>query len=98
MNEFNQSLDLREATYMRYPQAIPRGFTIDREVCIGCGLCEKVCLAEAVHYDDTVRQTEINVGAVVLAPGNDVFDPSRFDTYSYGTFPTSSRALSSSAS
>jgi len=87
VNEFNQSLDLREATYMRYPQAIPRGFTIDREVCIGCGLCEKVCLAEAVRYDDAVRQTEINVGAVVLAPGNDVFDPSRFDTYSYGTYP-----------
>ena len=30
VNEFNQALDLREATYMRYPQAIPRGFTIDR--------------------------------------------------------------------
>jgi heterodisulfide reductase subunit A len=87
VNEFNQKLDLREATYMRYPQAIPRGFTIDRDVCIGCGLCEKVCLAEAVHYDDQPRLTEIQVGSVVLAPGNEVFDPSRFDTYNYLGFP-----------
>jgi len=87
VNEFNQKLDVREATYMRYPQAIPRGFMIDRAVCIGCGLCEKVCLAEAVHYDDTVRKTEIEVGAVVLAPGNEVFDPSQFDTYNYLGFP-----------
>ena len=86
-NEFNQQLDQREATYMRYPQAIPRGFTIDREVCIGCGLCEKVCLAGAVHYDDTARLEDIQVGAVVLAPGNEVFDPSRFDTYNYLNFP-----------
>jgi heterodisulfide reductase subunit A len=87
VNEFNQALDLREATYMRYPQAIPRGFTIDREVCIGCGLCEKVCLAHAIHYDDQPKVTELQAGAVILAPGNDVFDPSRFDTYNYINFP-----------
>jgi heterodisulfide reductase subunit A len=87
VNEFNQALDLREATYMRYPQAIPRGFTIDRNVCIGCGLCEKVCLAGAVHYDEQPRTTDIEVGSVVLAPGNEVFDPSKFDTYNYLNHP-----------
>ncbi len=87
VNEFNQALDLREATYMRYPQAIPRGFTIDRNVCIGCGLCEKVCLAEAVHYDDTPKEFSLDVGAVILAPGNEIFDPSKFDTYNYLNLP-----------
>ena len=87
VNEFNQKIDSREATYMRYPQAIPRGFLIDRNVCIGCGLCEKVCLAEAIHYDDKPRTEEISVGAVILAPGNEIFDPSRFDTYNYTTHP-----------
>ncbi len=83
LNEFNQKLDLREATYMRYPQAIPRGFTIDRNICIGCGMCEKVCLAGAVHYDDEAKFEDMHVGAVVLAPGNDVFDPSKMGGYSY---------------
>ncbi|MHC1742666.1 MAG: FAD-dependent oxidoreductase [Syntrophobacteraceae bacterium] len=87
VNEFNQKLDLREATYMRYPQAIPRGFAIDRNVCIGCGLCEKMCLAEAIHYDDQPKKQDLEVGAVILAPGNEIFDPSRFDTYSYADFP-----------
>ncbi len=79
VNEFNQNIDRREATYMKYPQAIPRGYTIDRDVCIGCGLCEKVCLAEAVHYDDRPRRSEVQVGAVILAVGNDVFDPTSLD-------------------
>lgn len=87
INEFNQGLDLREATYMKYPQAIPRGFVIDRDVCIGCGLCEKVCLAQAVRYDDEPRRTNLEVGAVVLAPGNAVFEPSRFEAYRYTDLP-----------
>ncbi|MDR3555898.1 MAG: FAD-dependent oxidoreductase, partial [Syntrophobacteraceae bacterium] len=87
VNEFNQKLDCREAAFMRYPQAIPRGFTIDRNICIGCGMCEKVCLAGAVHYDDRPRMTEVEVGAVILAPGNDVFDPSGLDTLNYGNSP-----------
>ena len=87
VNDFNQGLDNREATYMRYPQAIPRGFVIDRNVCIGCGLCEKVCLAEAVQYDEKPRKTEVEVGAVVLAPGNNAFDPSSFETYNYMDLP-----------
>ncbi|MGC9197079.1 MAG: FAD-dependent oxidoreductase, partial [Syntrophobacteraceae bacterium] len=86
-NEFNQRLDLREATYIRYPQAIPRGFVIDREVCIGCGMCEKVCLAGAVHYDDQPRISEIEVGAVILSPGNEVYDPSELDTLNYVKSP-----------
>jgi heterodisulfide reductase subunit A len=87
VNEFNERLDLRQATYMRYPQAMPRGFVIDRNVCIGCGLCQKVCLAEAIKYDDEPRRTKIEVGAVIMAPGNSVFDPSRFETYSYMELP-----------
>lgn len=87
VNEFNQKLDLREATYMRYPQAIPRGFAIDRNVCIGCGLCEKVCLAGAVHYDEQPRSEVVEVGSVVLANGNEIFDPSKFDTYNYTNHP-----------
>ena len=48
---------------------MPLAYTIDRDVCIGCGLCEKVCLAKAVKYDDEAKERELAVGAVVLAPG-----------------------------
>ncbi len=62
-------------------------FSIDHDACIGCGLCEKVCLAGAVLYSDAARTTELEVGAVVLATGTGVFDPSRFDTYDYVNHP-----------
>lgn len=62
-------------------------FSIDHEACIGCGLCEKVCLAGAVLYSDSPRITELEVGAVVVAAGTGVFDPSRFDTYAYTSHP-----------
>jgi heterodisulfide reductase subunit A len=87
VNEFNLGLDRRSATYIRYPQAVPRAYIIDRGACLGCGLCEKVCLAEAVKYDDEARLREINVGAVILAPGFEIFDPSHLTPYHYGKSP-----------
>ena len=86
-NEYNCGLDQRAAAYIPYTQAVPMVFSIDHETCIGCGLCEKVCLAGAVLYSDTPRITELEVGAVVIATGTGVFDPSRFDTYDYTNHP-----------
>jgi polyferredoxin len=33
----------------------PRGFAIDSEACIDCGLCEKSCPTEAVSHGDSTR-------------------------------------------
>jgi heterodisulfide reductase subunit A len=87
INEFNLGLDRRTATYISYPQAVPRAYFIDRETCMGCGLCEKVCLAEAVKYDDEPRLREVQVGAVILAPGFAIFDPSHLAPYNYAKSP-----------
>ncbi len=87
INEFNLGLDRRSATFISYPQAIPRAYMIDRNTCLGCGLCEKVCLAGAVKYDDQPRLRELQVGAVILAPGFQIFDPSHLTPYNYGKSP-----------
>jgi heterodisulfide reductase subunit A len=86
-NEFNCGLDRRTATCIKYAQAVPLVYTIDRDTCIGCGICETVCLAKAIRYDDQPRATDLEVGAVVMATGNEVVDPSSFDTYYYATLP-----------
>jgi heterodisulfide reductase subunit A2 len=87
VNEFDCGLDLRAATYIKYAQAVPLAYTIDRDLCIGCGLCEKVCLAEAIKYDDNPGATTVDVGALILATGNEVFDPSGIDSYCYRESP-----------
>ncbi len=87
VNFFNRGLDRREASYIKYPQAVPLAYSIDKDACIGCGLCEKVCLARAVEYEQTRVEREVEVGAVLLTLGNEVFDPSRFETYKYTRLP-----------
>ena len=87
VDTFNEGLSERAAAYIRYPQAVPLAFAIDREKCIGCGLCENVCLADAVRYDDQKRTAEVQVGAIILAPGFEEFDARLQGEYGYGRFP-----------
>jgi heterodisulfide reductase subunit A len=87
VNEFNEGLNRRKATYIKLPQAVPLSYSIDRDACIGCGLCEKICLAKAILYSDEAKETRLNVGAIVLAPGSEFFKPTAFDTYDYAHLP-----------
>ncbi len=86
VNSYNKGLDDRRATYIEYPQAVPLAFAIDPEICIGCGLCENMCLAKAVSYDDTQRETSLRVGSVVLSAGSEGYDPSGLDFLGYGKY------------
>ena len=56
-------------------------------VCSECYQCVEACLAKAVDHDEQPRDLEINVGAIIAAPGFQPFDPSKFDTYAYANLP-----------
>ncbi len=86
VNNYNMGLDDRRATYIEYPQAVPLAFAIDTDICIGCGLCENMCIAKAVRYDDQPRETKIRVGSVILAAGSEGYDPSGLDYLGYGRY------------
>jgi heterodisulfide reductase subunit A len=87
IDTFNQGLSERKAVYIDYPQAVPLVFTIDREKCIGCGLCQNVCLADALAYEDHDKTFDLNVGAIILSPGIEAFDPTVVGKYGYGRYP-----------
>ncbi len=56
-------------------------------VCSWCGLCEKVCEAEAILYNDTPKEKSLGVGAIILAPGFDLYDAEKKAEYGYRRFP-----------
>jgi len=87
VNEINKGLDDRRATYIEYAQAVPLAYAIDTEACMGCGLCENICMAKAIKYDDAERETDVSVGSLILSPGTKGFDPSDLDTLGYGKYP-----------
>lgn len=93
LDAYNAGLGKRKAIYKYYAQAIPSGYAIDAPSCrqLGqgkkCGICAKVCPADAVNYDDKSTNLDLEVGAVIVSTGFKAFDPSRFDTYTYAQHP-----------
>ena len=85
-NEFDLGLGIRKAIYIPFPQAIPLKYTIDREHCIRCELCKRVCEADAIDFDQQPQEVELKVGAIVVATGFDVFDATKLGEYGYGRY------------
>jgi heterodisulfide reductase subunit A len=83
---FNESLSRRGAIYVKYPQAVPLKFMIDREKCIGCSTCLEICKAKAIEYDQKDSIVPLKVGSIVLAPGFEPFDARIKSEYGYGRF------------
>ena len=88
-NEFDMGMGHRKAIYLPFPQAVPRKMTIDstncRMISVGkCGICEKVCTAKAIDYEQLEETVELNVGAVVVCTGFDLYDMTNIPEYGYG--------------
>jgi len=76
-NIFDMNLGKRKSVYIPFPQAVPPIYLIDPEICLKltkgvCGVCEKVCEAEAINFEQKPQEIQINVGAVVVATGFDM--------------------------
>ncbi len=83
---FNEGLARVKATSIKYPQAVPLVFSINQKKCIGCGICFRMCKANAIEYNQRNEKITLKVGAVILAPGFDEFNPTVLKQYGYGKF------------
>ena len=87
---FNQDLSSNKAIHIYFSQAVPLVPYID-ERCLfledeKCAICEGVCTNGAIDLHQKPEKRTIKVGAVVLSPGYDVFDPAVRGDYGYGTY------------
>ena len=61
--------------------------------CLACGLCSEClscsyeCKAGAINHDEPARIEEIQVGALVLAPGYQVYHAEMSEEYGWGRYP-----------
>ena len=88
-HEYNEGLIERPAAYIPYPQAVPNKATIDERYCVhmlkdACGVCKEFCEAEAIDYEQKEKEIELNVGAVILSPGFEIFNARIKEELGYG--------------
>ncbi|MCK4444731.1 MAG: CoB--CoM heterodisulfide reductase iron-sulfur subunit A family protein, partial [Thermoplasmata archaeon] len=91
-NEFDRGIGMRKVIYRPFPQAVPPTHTIDKENCTyflkgKCRACEKFCEAGAIDFEMEDQLFEIDVGAIIVATGFDMWDPSGAPEYGYGKYP-----------
>ena len=89
-DQYNQEISKNKAVHVYFAQAIPLITYID-ESCLylkenKCRICEGVCKNNAIDLKQTPQKKEINVGAIILAPGFEPFDPKTKKEYHYGEF------------
>ncbi|MBW1722638.1 MAG: CoB--CoM heterodisulfide reductase iron-sulfur subunit A family protein [Deltaproteobacteria bacterium] len=84
---FTPGLDHRAPTCMRYPQSTPNAFSVDIEKCKDMDGLVQVCRDGAILPEDTPKTREMEFGAIVLAPGAELFDPGVLEGYGYGAYP-----------
>ncbi|MFC2039816.1 hydrogenase iron-sulfur subunit [Chloroflexota bacterium] len=90
-DEYQMGLSLRKAVHIPFPQAIPSSYVINMDNCLGnnpiaCGKCLEKCDKNCIDFDMEDHVHELEVGAIVVATGLDVYDPTEMDEYGYTRF------------
>ena len=93
-NEFDQGLGMRKPIYLPFPQAVPPVPVIDPETCLyfRTGKCKETCVEicgdrDAIDLHQEERVEEIDVGAIIVSTGYQIFDAARIPYYGYGRYP-----------
>jgi heterodisulfide reductase subunit A len=86
---FNQNLSESKAVHIHFSQAVPLVTYVDPETCLylkegKCAICVGVCKTNAIDLHQKPETVEVEVGAILLSPGFDTFDPKLRNDYGYG--------------
>lgn len=90
-SEWDMGMGKRKAVYMQFPQALPSAYVIDEKNCLKltknkCGVCAKVCPADAIDFSQKSEKRQLKIGAIIVATGAEEFDPSNVAEYGYGVY------------
>ncbi|WP_038002729.1 FAD-dependent oxidoreductase [Syntrophorhabdus aromaticivorans] len=89
-DQFNQRISNNKAIHIYFAQAIPLVTYVD-ESCLylkegKCQICLAACKTNAIDFTQTPEYIDIKVGAIIVSPGIEPFDPKLRAEYRYGEF------------
>ena len=89
VDEYNEKLDLTRPIHIDYPQAVPATYYIDPKACLHltedtCQICVPVCRSRAIDFSQKAKTRNLEVGAVIVAPGFGRVPEETLQKYSYG--------------
>ncbi len=92
-NEYDSGMAARKAIFTPIPQSVPGTYLINIENCLNdppnylpCDRCAQVCPPKAIDFlmpQESIQTIE--VGAIIVSIGYDMFDPREMPEYGYGT-------------
>jgi heterodisulfide reductase subunit A len=91
-SEFDEGLGERKAIYVPFPQAVPNRPVVDQEHCTfftrpgKCRVCQIVCPAQAVDFEQKDEIIDVEVGAIVVATGYDLYAIGNIPEYGAGKY------------
>jgi heterodisulfide reductase subunit A len=86
-NEWDMSLGVRKAISVPFDQAVPLIYTLNKDYCIECYKCVDACGARrAINFEQQPEEIELDVGAIIVATGYDIYLPYDNLLYGYGKY------------
>ncbi|NLH18101.1 MAG: 4Fe-4S dicluster domain-containing protein [Phycisphaerae bacterium] len=96
--EFEYGMVNRKPINIPFPQAVPRVPVIDPDTCMnfrtgGCKICEDNCGVHAIDHAQQEKIEQVEVGAIIVATGFELFDSRKLGRYGYGKLDNVLHAL-----
>lgn len=92
VDSYNEGLAITRPIHIDYPQAVPATYFIDPAACLHlkhntCQICVPVCRSRAIDFSQKAVERDIQVGAVIMAPGFGKVPEEALTKYNYGKHP-----------
>jgi len=81
-----------KAIYPPSAEVVPPSYILDEKLCLhfsggSCKACRETCPTNAIEFERKPQKQELEVGAIIVATGFDVFDAKEKGSLGYGRYP-----------